>query len=174
MLSVRKNRGFTLIEVILVIILVGIIAGITGNLILFGAESYTVQYDRRDLMYQAKTALSRMDKEIRMLRSATATDILTFTATNLEFVDIKDNTIEYTLSGSNIVRTFNGTADTLNMNVSALTFSYLKKDGTAAVSASDIWLISVDLTVSDSETIRMRTRVFLRDVHGLYTNWKEV
>ena len=58
--------------------------------------------------------------------------------------------------------------------MSGLTISYLKKDGTPAAAAADIWSISVDLAVSDNETINLRTRIFLRDIHGLYSNWREI
>ncbi|MFC1855443.1 type II secretion system protein J [Thermodesulfobacteriota bacterium] len=174
MVSRRKNSGFTLIEVILVILLVAIISGITSNLILFGADSYRLQYHRRDLMYQLKNAIVRMDKEIRMINSASAADILTFTSNTLKFNSISGDEIEFSLSGNNILRTLNGTANTLCKDISALTISYYKKDGTAAAAPAEIWTISVDITVSGEETIRMRTRIFLRDVHGIYTSWREV
>jgi prepilin-type N-terminal cleavage/methylation domain-containing protein len=170
----KRDSGFTLIEVVLVIILVSIIAGITGSLILYGAESYSIQYERRDLMYQAKTAMMRMDKEIRMIRSAGPGDIITFTADGLEFVNIDGQTIGFALSGSNILRSLNGVSNILAKDVSGLTFSYLKKDGTPAAAAEDIWSISVGLAVSGNETINLRTRIFLRDIHGLYSNWREM
>ncbi len=170
MLKKRKRLGFTLIEIILVIILVGIITGITGNLLLQGAESYTIQADRRELMYLIKLSMMRMDKEIRMIKSASATDILTYTATDLKFNDINGQTIEFKLNGTDLLRN----ADTLAEKVSALTFAYLKKDGAAAAVETDIWSISISVTVTGGESITMRTRVFLRDVHGKYISWKEI
>jgi prepilin-type N-terminal cleavage/methylation domain-containing protein len=169
-----KKNGFTMVEVVLVIILVAILAGVTGNIIMQGADSYRLQYYRRDLMYQAKNALNRMDKEIRMVRGHAATDILTLTANDLEFVSVNGDTIRFSLSGDNIVRTLNGIANILCKDVSGLTFSYLKKDGTAALTAEDVWSIVIGLTVSGNETINFRTRIFPRGVHGEYTGWQEV
>ena len=168
-----KHSGFSLLETILVIVLVTVITGITGTLILYGAESYNLQYERRDLMYQAKIAMVRMDKEIRMIRSATAADITIFNATDLEFVNIAGNTVRFTQNGANILMAFNGISNILAKDVSNLTILYLKKDGTPAVLVTDIWSISIDLTVSGNETIRMRTRIFMRDIHGKYSMWRE-
>ena len=59
-------RGFTLVEVVIVIILVGVLAGVVG-LIIQGPLQASVDTGRRaDLVDLAETALARMTREIRL------------------------------------------------------------------------------------------------------------
>ncbi len=59
------ESGFTLIELVITIVVVGIIAGVLFPVIYYGAESYRQQVARTELMSRGRLALERMSREIR-------------------------------------------------------------------------------------------------------------
>ncbi|MEW6684081.1 MAG: prepilin-type N-terminal cleavage/methylation domain-containing protein [Nitrospirota bacterium] len=155
--SVRRGeRGFTLIELIMTIVLVGIIGGIIGALLLGGTQAFVAEDTKASLTTQGRLAVERMVRDIRLVRSRTAGDIPTMTAATLNFIDTSGNAIAYTSGGGSITR--NGVvlaaAPTAN-----LAFSYFQQDGTPAASAAQVWVIQVDLTfggTNDSQDFRVR------------------
>ena|GEM_PF-1677709 len=60
-----SENGFTLIELVISIVLVGIIAGIIGPIIFYGTEGYRQQVTRKELVSRARLALERMSREMR-------------------------------------------------------------------------------------------------------------
>ena len=71
-------------------------------------------------------------------------------------------------AGTNTIKLRRGSAggdpeDTLSGDVSSLAFEYLKKDGTAAAVAADVWLINVTMTLSSgTESIAFKASVHPR------------
>lgn len=157
-----NQRGFTLIEMIMVIVLISIIAGIAAMIILEGAKSYQKEVSFSDIHNQGRLAIERMAREIRLIRSATATDMTTSypTATSLQFNDVNGANIQFNLVGSTLSRSGN----TLANNVQSLTFSYYQSDGVPAAGAAQVWFIQIDLTtVNAGETLPLRVRVHPRN-----------
>lgn len=60
------QRGFTLVEIIVVILVVGIIGGLGAQFITQPAESYVAQTRRAQLVDSAEMALRRMQRDIRL------------------------------------------------------------------------------------------------------------
>ncbi|MFY8352701.1 prepilin-type N-terminal cleavage/methylation domain-containing protein [Pseudoalteromonas sp. SSM20] len=59
------KNGFTLVELIIVIVLIGIVSLSTMQFIKFGAEIYATGTERDEVVAQARFALVRMSKELR-------------------------------------------------------------------------------------------------------------
>lgn len=156
----RRQAGFTLIELVITIVLVGIIGTIGSLLIMQGAKEYIAQDVRAGLTNQGRLGIERMAREVRAIRSRTAADIPTWSAGALQFTDVAGTSITYTVGAGTLTR--NGTA--LASDVSALTFSYLQNDGvTAATLPTNIWIIRISLTVTRAgESQTLRTRVHPR------------
>ena len=89
------QAGFTLIEMVITIVVIGIIAGISAMLILQAMRGYSDQDARADLTNQARLAVERMAREIREIRDCTATDITTMVPGTLAFVDNTGAAIAY-------------------------------------------------------------------------------
>jgi prepilin-type N-terminal cleavage/methylation domain-containing protein len=156
----NNQKGFTLIEMIIVITVISIIAGIASIIILEGLKSYQTEVSFSDIHNQGRLAIERMAREIRMIRSATATDISTMTATNLQFNDVNGNTnVLFQRSGASAPYSI------VRNNVQSVSFSYYQQDGvTVAAAATQVWFIQIDLTtVNRGETLSMRVRVHPRN-----------
>lgn len=162
-----NSKGFTLIEAVITIVIVGVISGIAAMIILQGMRAYTKEQNLSGVHYQARQAMERMAREIRLIRSTT--DITASTATNLQFTDVNGSTLgfQWTIP---ILNRWNGASnDILASGVAAFSFSYYKNDNTVAVLPADLgllWFIDIAMTSQSQqgpETLQMRTRVHPRN-----------
>jgi prepilin-type N-terminal cleavage/methylation domain-containing protein len=155
-----RNAGFTLIEIIIVIVIVGVISTIAALIILEGAKAFSIEDRRSNVHYQARLAVERMAREIRLIRSRTGTDIPVMAANDLSYTDVSGNQMRYQLVGNAIQHSQNATVQPLATNVTALAFTYFQQDGTVALTAATLWYVVIDITAQQgAETLHVRTRV---------------
>jgi len=64
-LNRKKSRGFTLIEMIVVIVLMGIIAGVVTPFILKAMQGYMASKARATLVSKGRLAMERLSREVR-------------------------------------------------------------------------------------------------------------
>ncbi|SRR5579884_2275308 len=161
--TVQSQGGFTLIELVLTLVLIGIVAGMASVLLRQGLNAYISEDARANLTGDGQLAIERMAREVRMARSRTAVDLPgCCSAATLNFYDISGNQMIYTSSGGNITR--NGTV-LASANSVTLTFSYFQQDGiTAATTATQVWSIQIDLSMTrGNESQAYRVRVHPRN-----------
>ncbi|MEW6330519.1 MAG: type II secretion system protein [Pseudomonadota bacterium] len=155
--SGRAGRGFTLIEMVAVIVLLGIIFGFGGVFLGNVFTGYTLKRDATDAEWQAKVALERMARELRAVRLATAADLDIASAAQVRFTDTDGNGVCFYRSGNRVMRSANGPASAcgttnaqpLADNVTSLTFTYWDNTGTATATVANVYYITVDLTVAE-------------------------
>ena len=151
------SAGYTLVELVAVILILGVIGFVTSHVIMESTKVYARTVPAMEAAYQARLSAQLMQREIRDMKDTAS--ITAFTATALTFVDNSDTTIAYSLSGSDLLR--NG--DLLAQGVTSLSFTYWKTDGTTALLAADLHLAEFDLTVqTGNEPYRIRTAAFPR------------
>jgi len=136
-----QASAYTLVEMVTVLMIMSIIGLTASYVIIESAKVYARTVPAMDASYKANLAAERMKREIRDLKSTSS--ITTLGATAFTFDDSSDNTIAYSLSGTDLLR--NG--DLLAKGTTDLSFSYWKDDGTTASSASDLHFVEVALTV---------------------------
>ncbi|CED72372.1 putative exported protein MshO [Aliivibrio wodanis] len=61
----KRSHGFTLIELILTIVVVGIVALAVSNTLQLGFQSYNDSIDRQDNQMQAKFVIEKLSRELR-------------------------------------------------------------------------------------------------------------
>jgi prepilin-type N-terminal cleavage/methylation domain-containing protein len=162
----RRSTGFTLVEVVVTIVIVAIIAGIAAATILQGVRAFSTEQSRSDAHYQAKLAVERMAREIRLLRSQTAADIPTMTATDIGFTDIQGSQVRFQLSGSTVRRSGDNGAtwQTLASGITSLVFGYYQNDGVTVATAATLWYVVIDATSTEgAESLHIRTTVHPRN-----------
>jgi prepilin-type N-terminal cleavage/methylation domain-containing protein len=166
----RHGRGFTLIEMVAVIILTGLIFSFGSAMLGNVFSSYALKRDVTDADWQAKVALERMARELRAVRLATAADLDIASATQIRFVDTDgDGVCFYRNAAANrIMRSADGPATacgTINPqvladNITALGFTYWRNDGSTAAAAAEVYYITVAINVvGGSYSASFRTNV---------------
>lgn len=102
----RQNAGFTLIELVMVIVILGILAFILANILRGPMQAYVAVEKRARLVDIAETALQRMTREVRLALP----NSIRVTGTTLEFLRTLDGG-RYRGQGANRLR-FNKQSDT--------------------------------------------------------------
>lgn len=144
--------GFTLIEFIISVAILGIIFAISARLLLEIADGWRLAGSRNEISETAKVAMGRMTREIRMVKDRTS--VLTASGSVFQFIDANSNNIQFNVSSGRLLRTENGAANALADNVSSLSFTYYNSLDAAipapavSPSSTDIRRIVVDITFS--------------------------
>ena len=165
-------EGFSLIEIVLVLVLIGIMAGVLIPTLELGVKSYTASETRVDLASQARQAATRMIRELRNVQKEAnnTPNITAADATSITFVDVLDNTITFSLSSGTVQRNSNPL-----VAVSTLQFRYFSGNNTeltslplSAANRDNVRRIMVTLTLTEtSQTVSVIEQVFLRELSGL-------
>lgn len=142
--------GFSLLELVMVIILLSIAAAVAAPFIANGFKAYFTGRDLVETDWQARVALERITRELRTVRAPADLSILS--ASDLTFIDIDGNSIRYcmgavgTCSGASGELTRN--AQPLATGISGLSFSYLTKAAASTVTPSQVFYVIVDFTAT--------------------------
>ncbi len=108
-LDIKRSAGFTLVELLIVVSLIAITAGISGDIILSLVRSFTKTQITNDIEQAGSFVISKMEKEMRSATSITGGGNC---ASSITFV--KDNstggadTITYSLNNGSMFRSLNG------------------------------------------------------------------
>ena len=159
--AIRRLRprvaGFSLIELVIVIVLLGIVSAVAAP---FAINAFNAYFTGRDLVetdWQARVALERMTRELRTVRAPAA--ITMTSGSDLSIVDVDGNAIRYCLG---TVGTCPGATGELTRNtqplatgISGLAFSYLLKDGkTTTAAPASVYYVVVDFTATQGVNSR--------------------
>ena len=167
----RPASGWTLVELIMVMVIVGILAVFVGPVLLNAVKAYDRTQTTVDTYAKMRYALERMAREIAAIRrrgaNTTQFDIASMTGTNLTFTKEDGTQVAIATAGSNLNLTYVGTATgVLTDRVSALNFAYFRHDGaTPAANETEVEFVEIALTLTDGTTnYGNRLRVALRNV----------
>ena len=166
MKSLRKKcvidscPGFSLVEFIMVIVVLGIIAATGAQMMGMGFKAYFTGKDITEMDWQARVALERMTRELRgvfctQVNLTQCTPAVTLSPANeITFVDGSGNSIRYCMG---TIGTCPGAVGELTRNtqplasgVSNLTFSYLDKTGATTATAAQVYYIVVNFTATQN------------------------
>lgn len=139
--------GFTLVELIVVIVIVSALAAGSALLLAQGFQAYTVAQNTINLQTLGRTALEIMGRDLRAIRSPA--DIITATPNSINFIDVINRNIFYQVSNGQLQRQIgtSGSFQTLVNNVQNITMSYYDATGTATTQNTSIRYIVIDLTI---------------------------
>lgn len=166
------KRGFTSVELVLVIALLGIEAFMLGPPLAVAVKEYALVSSRRQALVDAQLAMDRMVKEIRLIPSSAAVIDIS-SSTYFQFQYPLGTTITYALNGTTLER--NGKA--LASNVVLLEFQYFDGSFWFANTTASVRTVQIRLTLNalpNFGTMPLVTTVFLRNAGNQYQNFQKL
>jgi prepilin-type N-terminal cleavage/methylation domain-containing protein len=170
-ISPNSTVGFTLVEMLMVVVLIGVLAGLTAPIISQGLTASNMTSSSLQTLEKLRYATERLAREIRQIDyNGAGYNISQMTANRITFVKNSDGavTVDASLTGSVLSLGYSSPAVTaiLTDEVSALNFSYLNASGSVTASTADLAFVEISLTLLNPNTSAVysqRTRVALRD-----------
>jgi len=169
-----SSKGFTLIEVIIVIVILSIVSAITIYFLVSSLKVYTMTVNQKILFDEGKSALERMSRDIRDANSITGS-----TATSITFIrthatgtgqDTANEIITYRWVGSNLEKVKASTPYVIAENV----FSFTVTRG-----ADDEIKMVMTLSLGTGENVTLQTKVYPKNLansatyKNFFQNWQE-
>jgi prepilin-type N-terminal cleavage/methylation domain-containing protein len=178
-----QRKGFTLIEIIVVIVILSIVAAISINFLVSSLRVYTMTVNQKTLFDEGKLALERMCRDIRDARSIStpaaggSTINIIFIRNSATAQDVAGENIRFRRNGTNLEkRKFNATVTVvLASNVSAFTVTR----GAAATNDKNEIRLVLTLSLASGERVTLQTKVYPKNLakdlnyKNLYQNWME-
>ncbi len=130
----KKQAGFTLIEIIAVLVIGGIMMTVAGMAIVTGMKGYLFARDNASITQNAQLAMARMGRELIELTDVTSAEPSSITFSRIDgnlqtiYLDSDDDTIKIFL-GANPP---NGEGDILVNRVNSLSLTYNPNEGASA------------------------------------------
>jgi prepilin-type N-terminal cleavage/methylation domain-containing protein len=143
-------RGFTLMELVMVMVLFGIVAAVAAPVMSSSFQAYFTGRDIAEADWQARVAIERMTRELRAMRAPS--DLVITAADNISFVDADGTPIRFCAGGGGGC---GGAAGDLMRNgqplasgISSLGFSFLTRSATPTAIAAQVYYVTVSFTAT--------------------------
>lgn len=166
-----KKRGFTFIEVVLTIIVVGIIAGVTAKVLLSGLDTYSFITNRKDAAQHARVAMERMIDELLLVEWD---DVTWMGNEHLTFIDRDNSTTSFKRDTEEGIPILERGNDFLAGPLGLIDFDYLREDGSVAYFNTQLRRINIELAIDalgGHGIVNLRSEVFPRNF--MYDNFRE-
>ena len=102
--AINNNKAFTLIELLVVVGLMGLIVGVTSDILISVTKSYNKTQVLNEIEQQANFVSSKLTKELRDATDVTIPASAGATGNDLEFTSKSGSKIKYSLSGGVLSR----------------------------------------------------------------------
>ncbi len=174
------QSGFTLIEIVIVIVILSIISVVTINFMVNSLKTYSMVVNQKNLLDEGKLALERMGRDIRNAQSVAAPAAggsgsqIVFTRTHATAQDIAGETITFQLTGNTLekVKTSPAAVSAMASNVSAFTVTRGATD--------DEIKILLSLALGSGENVTLQSKVYPKNLSdstsykNFFSNWEEL
>src|SRR6266446_4428378 len=179
-MGLNTQHGFTMIEAILSILILGILAVIIGSPLIQGSLAWQEVSARKDATQFVRLGMDRMVRELRntqrLANNTPNVAEVTTGPTCIRFTDVLGNLILYKLNGTSLDRATGGTcasptsANSLVSNVTSFTITCYSNANaviTCSSNLSSIRRLLLQLVVTQgTEAVELDSQVTLRPLLG--------
>jgi prepilin-type N-terminal cleavage/methylation domain-containing protein len=157
----KSQRGFTLIEIIVVIVILSIVSAISIKFLADSLRIYTMTVNQKTLFDEGKLALERMCRDIRDASAITGSTLssITFTRNDATAQDGAGENIRFDLSGSTLRKVKNAGGAPENPIAMADNVSTF----TVTNATSEIQL-RLTLSRASGENVTLQTKVYPKNL----------
>jgi prepilin-type N-terminal cleavage/methylation domain-containing protein len=172
----KRHAGFTLVEMVMVILVVGLLTITLGKLLNTGVIAFDEGRKVIDTLSSLRLTTERLARELRTVRRNPAVpgdfDFLAKSATSVQFRRLENDgitvtTVTINAAPPNLTLAYDTPVGSyiLADQLGSLALSYLRADGTITTSNTDVAFVVIDLNLTDSNANNypQRTRVALRN-----------
>jgi len=182
----RGQSGFTLVEMVMVILVVGMLAVTLASLLSSGVGAFMAGSEVSDTLSSLRLSSERIARELRTVRrdpaAMTDFDFLSRTATSVQFRRLENNHVTVTTvtidsNGANLRIAYNTPAGTFTLSdqldtaslspPGGFALSYLQQNGVTNAGANDalVAFVDIELSLRDSNgnSYPQRSRIALRN-----------
>lgn len=166
----RRSAGFTLIELIMVIVLVGILAGATVPLLVTSFRAYETNQTNYVTLTKLRYATERMAREIRDMQYTGGAYTIVMGASTLQFTKIDATAVTITAAPPLVTLQYSTPAMSATLTdqlaANGLQFEYFDiNNSNVGVTPANVAYVDVDLTLTDpnSGAVQQRTRIAMRN-----------
>ena len=139
----KRSQGFSLIELIIVIVLMGIVCGIPLQIL---SQSYKNYYTAKAIIVMANTTNIAVDTIMREIRNAQS--LSNIDASSITFVNQQGQTVEIYWQNTQLLQSINGTANVLCNNVSNFNLVYFDSTYTSTTIAGDVTYVTLNISIN--------------------------
>lgn len=176
------ERGFTLIEIIIVIVILAIISGITIKFLVDSMRIYTMTVNQKTLSDEGRLALERMCRDIRDAQSISvpaagaSNTLITFIRNNATAQDAANESITFQRNAGNstLEKVKTSPAATSRMADNVNTFTVTR--GAAATNNLNEITLALNLLLGTGENVTLQTKVYPKnlseDLTSTYKNFR--
>ena len=170
-----RSKGFTLIEIIVVIVILSIVSAITIKFLADSLRIYTMTVQQKTLLDEGKLALERMCRDIRDAASnipvpapGAATPQVTFVRAHATANDIAAENVTFQLTGTTLYKI--KTSPAANSPAAANVSTFTATQGTvAAANLNEITLVlNLSLEPVGAGNVILQTKVYPKNLPGEY------
>jgi prepilin-type N-terminal cleavage/methylation domain-containing protein len=156
----EANKGFTLIELIMVVVITAIIAAISGMVLVNGVRSYGVGEAVTPLANKGSAALTQMTVDLNA-----AVQFTTVNLQDLVFVDINGDTITYDYTGNTLTRKLNsGAAYVVTDQLTGFSLNFYTSAYGTTSTPSAVRIVTIQMTLTGANsTLSLINSVFPRN-----------
>lgn len=153
---IKPSKGFSLIEMIVVMVVTALVFFIGSNIITTAFKNYFIAVSATNLSTQANLAMMRMSQELQQ-----ASSFSSIGSSSVSFTTFGGSSISYSYSGTTLSRTGSST-QTLATSVSSFSLSYYQSNFTTTSMGSLVKAVTISLTLnSGTESVGLINTVFL-------------
>jgi prepilin-type N-terminal cleavage/methylation domain-containing protein len=165
-----RSKGYTLIEIIIVIVILTIVSAIAIKFLFDGLRTYTMTVNQKTLFDEGKLVLERMCRDIRDAQSisvpaagASGTTI-TFIRNDATAQDVANETITFqrNIGNSTLEKLKTSPAATSRMADNVNTFTVTR--GAAATNNLNEITLALDLRLGTGENVTLQTKVYPKNL----------